>query len=148
VQVLHDQHCRPLLGQPLNQPPPGRKRLPSTVTTKLRTSRQADERPQMSTHPGSLIRVGEQAGYSAGELGLGLLGRVGVQDAGLGLDHLPECPQRNPLPIGQAAALPPGDELGFGLHQLPQLPHQATLADPWHPHQSDQLEGLLVPRPP
>jgi hypothetical protein len=134
VQVLYHQHRRALLDHRLHKPPPGRERLGLPVTAHLCVAGQADQRPQLPGDPGGLRLVVDQVGHGLGELGVGGFGRVAVQDAGLGLHDLAECPQRHPLPIGQAAALPPGDQLRLGLHQLQQLEHQPALADPRHPN--------------
>ena len=63
----------------------------------------------------------------------GPVGRVGLQDAGLGLDDLGQGPEGHALAVGQAAPLPPGDQLGGGLDLAPQLGHQPALADAGSP---------------
>jgi hypothetical protein len=147
VQVLHDQHGRTPLGQRLAEPPPGREGLVLAVAGVLGRAGQADQRVQVPAHPGRLALVGDQVTDGPLQLGLRLVGRVGVQDPGLGLDDLAQRPQGHPLAVGQAAALPPGGQLGLGIHQLLELPDQAALADPGHPDQGDELHRLLVAGP-
>ena len=104
VQVLEDEHGRALCGQRFQEAPPGRERL--LLGGGLR--RRADERGEAGLEPDAVLLVG---GQGALELGLGLVGRVGLEDAALGLDDLPERPEGDPLPVGKAAALPPVDEV-------------------------------------
>ena len=143
VQVLNHQHGRALLGQRLQEPPPGRERLHPPVAAKLHAAGQPHQGRQVLSHPGRLRLLADEAGDRPLQLGGGLLGRIGVQDAGLGLDDLPQRPQRHPLPVGQAAALTPGDQLPVGLDQLREFPDEPAFADPRHPDQGHQLRRLL-----
>jgi hypothetical protein len=86
-------------------------------------------------------------GQGALELGLGLVGRVGLEDAALGLDDLPERPEGDPLPVGEAAALPPANELpGAILEVAEELRAEPALAHPRLAHDRDQLAGALLRR--
>jgi hypothetical protein len=143
VQVLHHQHGGALLGQRLQEPPPAGERLPLPLAAQLPGALQPHERTQVSGDPGRLLTVADHVGDGPGELGLGRLGRIGFEDAGLGLDDLAQRPQRHPLPIRKAAALPPGGQLRLALDQLQQLEHQPALAHPGDPDQGHQLGGLL-----
>ena len=51
------------------------------------------------------------SGNTASSFSCGDRGRVGFEDAGVGLQDLPQRPERDPLPIRQTPALPPGREL-------------------------------------
>jgi len=65
-----------------------------------------------------------------GQLGRRLVGGVGLQDPGVGLDDLAQRPEGHPLAVGQAAALAPGDQVGGLVEPPAELGHQAALADP------------------
>ena len=64
--------------------------------------------------------------------------RVGLKDAGLGLDDLPQGPERDAVPVGQAATLTPRHELGAVVDEAPELVDQPALADPGLTEQGDQ----------
>jgi hypothetical protein len=146
VQVLHDQHRRGVGGQGLAEPPPGRERLLAPVAPRPQRG-QADQRAEVAGHPGRLALVGEQVGDRAGQLAGGAVGRVGLLDAGLGLDDLAQGPEGHPLPVRQAAPLPPDHRLRVGLDPAPQLEHQPALADPRLPDQGHQPGLALGPGP-
>ena len=55
------------------------------------------------------------------------------------LQDLPERPERDPLPVGQAAALPPGDELGPRVDVGEELGHDPALAEPRLADDRDEL---------
>ena len=57
------------------------------------------------------------------------LGRVGLVDSGVRLHDLSERPERDPVPVGQAAALPPGHELRQAVDVCAELGDQPTLPD-------------------
>ena len=92
----------------------------------------------------SQARSGSSAGSGTLELGCGLLGRVRLEDAALRLDDLPQRPEGDPLPVGQAAALPPADELGALLDVAEQLRAEPALAHPRLAHDRHQLAGALL----
>ena len=100
MQVLKDQYRRALLGQRLQEPPPGRERLGLPVTTGLARARQADQPPQVPGDPGRLGVIAEQVGHGPVQLGGGRLRRVGLQDSCLGLDHLPQRPEGDRFAVG------------------------------------------------
>ena len=94
----------------------------------------------------SQTRSGSSAGSGTLELGLGLVGRVGLEDAALGLDDLPERPERDPLPVGKAAALPPGHEVGALVDVREELGGEAALAHPRLADDRHQLARALLGR--
>ena len=63
---------------------------------------QPDQRPQMPRHPLAIPLIDHHPCHRLGELLLGYVAGVGLQDAGLRLDHLTQRPERDALAIGQA----------------------------------------------
>ena len=139
VQVLEHEHGRALCGQPLQETPPGRERL--VLRGGLRGC--THERGQAGHEPDPVGIVGRDGTL---ELGLGLVGRVRLEDAALGLDDLPERPEGDPLPVGEAAPLAPGDELGPLVDVAKELRAQAALAHPGLADDRHQLTGTLLQR--
>jgi hypothetical protein len=142
VEVLHHQHRRRLLGERLTEAPPGRERLLAAVTAKLPAG-EPDQRAEMARNPGRLSLVADEVGHHAGEFAGGVVGRVGFQDAGLGLHDLSQSPQRHAFPVGQAPPLPPDHRLRLRGDLPPQLEDQPALADPRVPYQGHELRILL-----
>jgi len=70
---------------------------------------------------------------------------IGLEDPGLRLHDLAECPKALALPVGKGAALPPPDELGIGVEHLEQFDHEPALADAGDADERDELCGLLAP---
>ena len=83
---------------------------------------QAHERSQAVLDPA--LRLGIGLGDRLIELGRdrGLI--VGLQDPGLGLHDLSQRPEADPVPVGQASALPPGDELRELIDVSGELAHE------------------------
>ena len=104
VDVLEDQDRRVITGQGLEEPAPGLEGLPaSAVQARRRVSLQADQRAQVLGHPGAVALVGHQRVDGLGELRPRHVDAVGLEDAGLGLDHLAERPERDALAVGERA---------------------------------------------
>ena len=59
------------------------------------------------------------------ELRARAVGCVGLEHARLRLDHLAERPERDPVAVREAAALPPGDQLGLGVDVARRAPRRA-----------------------
>ncbi len=57
------------------------------------------------------------------------------------LQDLAERPEGDPLPVGEAASLPPGREVGTRVDVAKELGHQAALAEPRLPDDGDELDG-------
>ena len=81
-----------------------------------------------------------------GQLLPGLLRRVALEDPGLRLDHLGERPVADALAVGQRATLSPVGELRLLVDYLPELVHEAALADPGHADERDELRRTLLAR--
>ena len=99
VQILEDEHERPTLREPLEKPTPSSEGLIPTGTTTPFHGSKSDQGPQMGLDP-RLID-------DRRELPLALFHAVAFKDPGLRFDHLPESPERDPVPVGQATAASP-----------------------------------------
>ena len=75
-----------------------------------------------------------------------VLRRVLLEDARLRLDDLAERPERDPVTVGKAASLAPGDELRVGLDDAMQLVDETALADSGDADEGEELRRALVPR--
>ena len=128
VQVLDHQHQRMVAGHGLHEPAPGGERLRALDPGRLGVD-QAEQRGDAGLEPllvgGSATSAATAASSLAGDLGR----VVGLEDAGLGLDDLAQGPEGDPVAIGQAAALAPGDQLRPVVQEGRQLSDQAALAD-------------------
>src|SRR5829696_28931 len=147
VQVLDHQDQGALPGDQVEEPPPGHEGL-LPAGRPLGDGREADQRGQSRLQP---LAVGGVAGHRADgrvQLGRDLRGVVGLHDAGLGLDDLPQGPEADRLPVGHALAPPPGHQLRLGVDKAGELPHQPALADPGYAEHGDQPRGMLAERLP
>ena len=70
---------------------------------------EAEQRPQPLAQPCCVVA---RRAATASSLASTVADVVGIEDAGVRLDDLPERPERDALAVGQAAALAPGDEPG------------------------------------
>ena len=122
VQVLEHEHGRPLRGDVLQKPRPGSEQLLALGGGGF----DSYQRSQTLSQPGALIPLGEHLD----QLLLGHLVGVGVEDAGVRLHDLAQRPEHDPLPVGQAAALAPRDQLVRKLRQRSeQLGDEPALAE-------------------
>ena len=64
----------------------------------------------MRLDPRFVARAGEGVRDGLMELRRDLVRRVLLEDTGLRLDDLAECPDRDPVAVGEAAPLTPGDD--------------------------------------
>ena len=95
VQILEDEDERALLGERLEEPPPGRERLRLPVAAGVLSRRPSPTsgRRWPSTHSASDV-VDQASATLRRSFSLGLVRRVGLEDSGLGLDHLARAPSR------------------------------------------------------
>jgi hypothetical protein len=77
------------------------------------------------------------------QLCVSLLGRVGLEDAGVGAHHLRERPEPEPLPVRQGPTLPPADEVRPLIGDIGHLLDQPALADAGLARDRDQLDAGL-----
>jgi hypothetical protein len=134
VQVLEDDDERAVLGELLEEAPPRCERLAPLGRD---VGCEAEQRTEVPAHP--------VVGDGRLELRLDLLRRVALGDAGLGLDHLAERPERDPVAVGEAAPVPPADQLRVLLDAPEELEDEAALADPGHADDRHELRRALLP---
>jgi hypothetical protein len=139
VQVLDHEHGGALAGESLQEASPGGECLRLAVAARLARRTQADQGPQVRSHPGRLRLVGDQVDDGLVKFAGGDLDRVGLQDVCLTLDDLSQRPQGDALPIGQAPALAPGDRVRCGRDLLGKLGDEPALANPRHPDHQRQF---------
>ena len=132
VQVLEHEHGGVLLGDVLEEPSPGGEQL---LALGGGGRLDPEQRQQALAEPGALVAFGEHRL----ELRRRDLGCVGLQDPGVGLQDLPERPEGDAFPVGQAPSLAPGDELGLGVDVAEQLGDDPALAEPGFPDHGDEL---------
>ena len=94
VQVLQDQDQRPPGGQPVQEAPPGGERLVAAALLDRGAVALADQPAQVPGDPLDGVRVvGHGVGDDPGQAPAHPVGRVGLEDAGLGLDDLGQAQQ-------------------------------------------------------
>ena len=146
MQILEDEHGRPLFAHCLEEATPGGERLASALAAPTGLRPEAHEWPQVTNDPFRLGRVLDEHGNRIRELPGRLVRRVALENAGLRLRHLAQRPEADPVAVGEAATLPPGDQLRCCSDDLQQLGHEAALADPGHADERDELRFTLLPR--
>src|SRR5919106_4077534 len=147
VQVLEDEHERPLLAERLEEPPPGGEGLSSAIAARLLCG-QADERAEVGLEPRRLRLVRHDPLDRLAQLARRLLRRIRFEDAGLGLDHLSERPVAHTLAVGQRAALAPPDETIAAVDGAEELAEEAALPDAGHADDAHELGHAIVGGPP
>ena len=98
----------------------------------------------MARDPATLVLLREQLRHAPVELGRRLAVGIGFQDARLGFHHLAERPIAHPVAVGQAPALPPGDQVRHPLDVDEELVHETALADPGFADERDELRLALM----
>ena len=130
VQVLEDEHGGALFAQCLEEAPPGGERFATTLAALRRCRSRA--RPAGCRWPvtqSASVGIGDERRDRVRQLPGRLVCPVAFENARLRLRHLAERPEADPLAVGQAAPLAPGDQLGHLLDDLQELGHEPALAD-------------------
>jgi len=128
-----------LVGEGFEEPSPRCERFAAAIADDLRFRVETGERPKARLDPRCFMRVRDHVGYGAVELRRRRLVGVVLEDAGLCLDDLGQCPERHALPVREASALPPGDQLRVGIGEPRQLVDEPALADSGHADERDEL---------
>ena len=137
---------RPALRERLEEAPPRRERLGAAVVGTL-LGAEPEERPHVGEHPVRVARLRHEGRDSVRELAVRDLRRVRLEHTCLCLRHLAERPEADALPVRQAAALAPGDQLGQLLDDRQQLRDEPALAHPGNPDERDELRLALPSYP-
>ena len=116
---------RPLLGEPLEEPAPGgeRSRCADRPYARRRRGRRAAACARAPTRPQR--RPARVSPTASASFASATCGGVGLEDSRLCLRHLAERPEADALAVGQAAALPPRDQLGLGVDRPEAAPRPA-----------------------
>ena len=146
MDVFHDDDERSLLGESLEEAPPRGERLVAAVAAKLCLAGEPEQAEQMRLHAGLVAGTGKRFFDNLADLRRDLCGRVLLEHAGLRLHDLAERPERDPVPIGEAATLAPRDELGVGVDEALQLVDEAALADAGDADEREELRRAFVAR--
>ena len=147
MDVLDDEDEWTLLRETLQEAAPCSERLVSAIAAELRFAGEAEEREEMRLDARLVARARERVLDGLVDLRRDLLVRVLLEDACLRLDDLAERPQRDPVAVGEAASLAPGDELGVGVDDALELVDEAALADARDADEREELWRALVSRP-
>ena len=76
------------------------------------------------------------------QLRLRHLARVGLQDAGVRFQYLPQRPEGDSLPVRQTSTLPPRDEILSGIDEGAELGHDPALAQARLAYHRYELNGI------
>ena len=143
VQILEHEHRRPSVGDRFEKATPRRRRGLGTGAPRT-VAADTDERAQRGLEPAPLARFGNQPRHGLAELALRVRTRVALEDPRLRLDDLAERPERHALAVGETAALAPGDQLRFVIHEPEELADDARFPDARDTDDRDELRGELV----
>lgn len=145
VQVLDDEDERITRRDGLQETSPGGEIL--LLTGGLHLLFQPDQRGEPLHHPRLVLGRHRGVGDGLCQPQPGLAGRVVIEQADVGLHHLTQRPERQPLPVGQAPALPPRHQLRQRVHPGAELRDQPGLADPRLAADRHQLHAAVPHRP-
>ena len=151
LEVLEDEHGRPLLGEPLEEEPPGREEILPVGRGPLREPEQVGE-PRLE--PAPLLRVGDVLLDRGPELRERGLGRLLLEDPGPHRAPSPRAPSRRRRPrrrdSGRGATRRCLDQAVDVLLELPREPRLPDPGDARRPRRAvpcpprrDAVEELL-----
>ena len=143
LHVLEDEHDGQALGHRLEEPAPGREEAFAVAVGDLRQPQQMAQRRH---HPVAVLRVGHPFAHHGLELGPGCGGRLVLGDPGAHAHHLAQCPECDPVAVGQAAAAVPEHLVGEAVRVLLELPRQARLADAGDAGDVDEMRAPALGR--
>jgi hypothetical protein len=142
LEVLEQQDRRPLLGDPLEEDPPGRE---EAIAATGRRRLEAEQRQQGRFHPAAVLLVRDVLGHRGGDASARRRLVVGLGQAGPPADHLAKRPERDPLPVRRGAAAVPPDRLRDAVGPLLELPGEAALADAGRAGDRDEPGAAIAP---
>jgi hypothetical protein len=147
LQVFEDKNRRTRLRERLEEAPPGAERLLATGSPELGIAPDTDKRPQMALHPFSLRSLGHQGVDRCVEFRRRLRNGIRFENPRLCLDDLRERPEGDTRPVGERAALAPGNQLGSLLDRVKELSQEAGLANPGNADDRHELRLGPLTRP-
>ena len=100
VEILEDEDERALVGDPLEEAPPGGERLLLVVAPAARVL-DARQWAEMADRPFDVVGRQGRRDRSHRSFRSASSFAVRLEDAGVRLDHLPERPEADPLAVGQ-----------------------------------------------
>jgi hypothetical protein len=142
VEVLDDEDRRSACGQGLEEATPGGERL--LLRRSRAVARRPDEGSEARLEPRPLGVVLEERSDRVAELGRGNLAVVRLEDPRLRLHDLPERPEGDALAVGEAAPVPPGDELRPIVEGASELSDEAALPNAGLANDRDELNRALA----
>ena len=142
LEVVDHQHERSPLRQRFEKDPPTGEELATAVAETDVLRDETDERLEARCDPEPL-RLRDEVGDFGRELRCRDGGVVVLVDAHLRLDDLTERPERDAVPVREAAAVPPSDDLLVLLDFAAELGHEAALADPRHADERHELRRAV-----
>ena len=136
----------PLVGERLEEAPPGRERLVAPVAATPRLGLEADERTQVPLDPVGVGAVGDERARRPRRSLLAAASAPSVSRIpACAFTISPSAQKRHALAVGERAALAPEDELRVaGLDRLEELEDEPALADPGDADERDELRRALA----
>ena len=147
MQVLEHDDERPILRKRLECAPPGSEGLAAPVSREAVVDLEAEQRSQVRLDPARLDRIVDRAADALREPARGGRRVVLVEDPGLRLDDLGQCPERGAIAVGETPSLAPADHVLLGVDDLPHLMDEPALADTRDADDRHELRDPLVARP-
>ena len=142
LHVLEDEDRRRLLGQPLEEDPPGREEV---LLVAGGPSSRPEQVGEARLDPAPLLRVGHVHLDRRAQLRARRARLLVLDDAAAHPHHLRQRPVRDALAVGEAAAAMPEDVVGEPVDVLLELPRETRLADPRDARDRDELRLLSHP---
>src|SRR5262249_20235714 len=141
--VSEREHGRALLRNRLEDPSPRREGLGLLLASDSLVAAHPEQRTEVARDPAGVVGIGDHAFDARSELPFRLLHRVALEYPDVRLGHLAESPVADALAVGEAAALPPVDEVGILVGDAEELGDEPALADPGYADEGDELRRPL-----
>src|SRR4029450_2783528 len=146
LAVFEHEDEGPKGGDSLQEPLPGRESLLLLGGSLFLRAAKTHQRSQPGPQPLALFRFLQEGGARRCERLVRERRVVGLEDAAVGLDDLPEGPERDSLAIRQTTTLPPIDQVGLLSDEPKELGQQTRLADTRLARDRDQLDRRIADR--
>jgi hypothetical protein len=147
LDVLEHQHERVALRDRFEEVPPRGERRAPPISLWRGEVADADERPELCTHPSCVRGIGDHLAHGLAELLLGGRGVVRLEDPCLCFHDLAQRPVREAVAVRGRAGLAPPDEPRAEVDAPEELRHQPALADPRLADDRDELRPVSIHDP-